>query len=108
MTRLAPIRVTIMAALTPFSLSTLAQNHARDHAVKKLLPLAGGHQPAAQAQKVPMPTELRWDPVPGARFYQAYVRDEWESERCLLTSKVISGNFLEIPSGLLKPGGSDT
>jgi len=81
---------------------------ARDHVVQKALPFAGGHQPAAQAENVPMPAELRWDPVPGARFYQVYVRDEWESERYLLTSKVISDNFLRIPPGLFKPGGSYT
>lgn len=81
---------------------------ARDHVVQKLLPFAGGHQPATQAENVPMPAELRWDPVPGARFYQVYVRDEWESERYLLTSKVIADNFLRIPPGLFKPGGSYT
>ncbi|MDP2133937.1 MAG: hypothetical protein Q8J99_10020 [Sulfuritalea sp.] len=81
---------------------------ARDHVVQKLLPFAGGYQPAAQAENVPMPTELRWDPVPGARFYQVYVRDEWESERYLLTSKVIADNFLKIPPGLFKSGGSYT
>ena len=81
---------------------------ARDHVVSKLLPFAGGHQPPAQSENVPMPTELRWDPVPGAGFYQIYVRDEWESERYLLISTVIKENFLRIPAGLFKPGGSYT
>lgn len=81
---------------------------ARDHVVRKVLPFASGHQPPAQSENVPMPNELRWDPVPGAGFYQVYVRDEWESERYLLTSKVIKDNFLKIPAGLFKPGGSYT
>lgn len=81
---------------------------ARDHVVQKVLPFARGHQPADQSENNPLPNELRWDPVPGARFYQVYVRDEWESERYLLTSKVISDNFLKIPAGLFKPGGSYT
>lgn len=81
---------------------------ARDHVVRKVLPMAGGHQPAAQSENVTMPDELRWDPVPGAGFYQIYVRDEWENERYLMISKIIKDNFLKIPPGLLKPGGSYT
>lgn len=81
---------------------------AKDRVVKKLLPFVGGHQPPPQSENQAMPTELRWDPVPGAGFYQVYVRDEWESERYLLASKVISDNHLKIPSGLFKPGGSYT
>lgn len=81
---------------------------ARDHVARKVLPLASGHQPPAQAENVPMPNELRWDPVSGAGFYQVYVRDEWESERYLLTSRIIKDNFLKIPPGLFKPGGSYT
>lgn len=81
---------------------------ARDHVVQKVLPFARGHQPADRSENNPLPNELRWDPVPGARFYQVYVRDEWESERYLLISKVIDDNFLKLPPGLFKPGGSYT
>ncbi|KAF0167045.1 MAG: hypothetical protein FD157_207 [Rhodocyclaceae bacterium] len=81
---------------------------AQDHVVQRVLPFAGGHQPPDQAEGVPMPGELRWDPVPGASFYQVYVRDEWESERYLLTSKIIKDNFLKIPLDLFKRGGSYT
>ncbi|MDP2823147.1 MAG: hypothetical protein Q8O52_10800 [Sulfuritalea sp.] len=81
---------------------------ARDHVVRKILPFASGHQPPARSENLPMPNELRWDPVPGAGFYQVYVRDEWESERYLLVSRIFKENYLKIPSGLFKPGGSYT
>ena len=81
---------------------------AQDRVVRKVLPFASGHQPADQSENTPLPSELRWNPVPGAGFYQVYVRDEWESERYLLTSQVIKDNFLKISPGLFKPGGSYT
>ncbi|MCF8178084.1 MAG: fibronectin type III domain-containing protein [Sulfuritalea sp.] len=81
---------------------------ARDHVLRKLLPFASNPQPPAGAENIPMPTELRWDPVPGAAFYQVYLRDEWESERYLLKTKIIKDNFFKLPPGLLKPGGSYT
>jgi len=81
---------------------------ARDHVVRKVLPLAGGHQPPAESENQSMPSELHWDPVPGAGHYQVYLRDEWESERYLFISKIIKDNALNIPPGLLKPGGSYT
>lgn len=81
---------------------------ASDHVVLKVLPFAKGQQPAAGSENIPMPSELRWDPVPGAAFYQVYLRDEWESERYLLVSRIIKDTFIKIPPGLLKPGGSYT
>ena len=81
---------------------------ARDHVVRKTLPFASGHLPADRSENTPLPADLRWDPVPGAGFYQVYVRDEWESDRYLLISKIIKDNFLKIPAGLFKPGGSYT
>lgn len=81
-------------------------HESKDHVVKAVLPFAKGHSPADGAEGVPLPTELKWDPVPGASHYQIYLRDEWESERYLLTSKIIPETSLPLPPGLLKPGGS--
>jgi hypothetical protein len=77
-----------------------------DRVVKAILPFASGQQPRDGAEGVAMPSELKWNPVPGASHYQIYLRDEWESERHLLISAIITETTLKLPSGLLKPGGS--
>ncbi len=83
------------------------QTHeARDHVISKAMPLATGHQPPDQAEKIALPTELRWAAIPGASHYQVYLRDEWESDRMLLTSPIVTENRLTLPAGLLQPGGS--
>lgn len=81
-------------------------HESKDHVVKEVLPFVVGHQPGDGAEGVAMPAVLKWDPVPGASHYQVYLRDEWESERYLLTSKIIAETSLPLPPGLLKNGGS--
>lgn len=85
-----------------------SRHESKDHVVKAVLDFVKGHQPADGTEAVPLPKELKWDPVPGASHYQVYLRDEWESERYLLTSKIIAETSLPLPPGLLKPGGSYT
>lgn len=51
-----------------------------------------------------MPAELAWKPVPGAQYYQVFVRDAWTNE-LLLRSKLLSEPRVEIPAGTLQPGG---
>ena len=77
---------------------------ARDFVVDAFMPMPTELQPAPGAQDVPMPTELRWDPVPGARYYQIYLRDKWNDELILKTD-MIREPFLKLPAGLLQPGG---
>jgi len=80
----------------------------KDHVVKAVLDFVKGHRPADGAEGVTMPTALTWEPVPGASHYQVYLRDEWESDRYLLASKIIAETSLPLPPGLLKAGGSYT
>ena len=87
------------------SLRNGATEEARDYVVMRTLPIATGLKPAADAENVPLPKELSWDPVPGARYYQVYLKDMWDGERVILTSKIVGEPRLDLPQGLIKPGG---
>lgn len=66
--------------------------------VRKVVPTDG-------AQAVKLPLKLTWDRVPGAQFYQVYVRDAW-SDELVFQSKLLDRNEIAIPAGRLEPGGS--
>lgn len=78
---------------------------ARDYVVVRKLPIATGMKPAANAENIPLPAELSWNPVPGATHYQVFIKDMWDSEKVILTSKLVMEPRLELPKGLVKPGG---
>lgn len=78
---------------------------AKDNIVLKLLPIAKNLQPAPGAENVPLPRELRWDTVPGALFYQVFIKDVWEDGQEILSSNLLSEPHLVLPPGLIKPGG---
>ena len=77
---------------------------AKDYVVISRLTQAGGQVPADGAEVV-LPDVLRWKPVPGARFYQVFIRDLWDDDRLIHTSKLLGSPALELPPGLLEPGG---
>ena len=101
-----PTKATEGWYLTRVTMKDGSRHEARDNVVKASMPLATGHQPPDQADKIQLPIELRWNPVPGAKFYQVFIRDEWESEKMLLSSPVLTESRLILPAGLIKPGGS--
>jgi hypothetical protein len=78
---------------------------AKDRVMLKSLPIAGNPQPAADAEDVDAPRQLSWDAVPGAKAYQVFLHDIWEGEAIILRSPHLTQNRVEIPAGLLKPGG---
>lgn len=79
---------------------------ARDRIELKSLPIASGLQPAPDAVDVPLPSELRWKVVPGALYYQVFIKDVWDDGKLILTSKLLTEPRLPLPAGLIKPGGS--
>lgn len=68
------------------------------------LPQAGGHTPANEAEVV-LPRSLQWEATPGAGFYQVFIRDLWNDDKLIHTSKLLNSPELVLPRGLLKPGG---
>lgn len=77
---------------------------AQDYVVISRLAQAGGQIPANEAE-VALPRSLRWDPVPGAGFYQVFIHDLWDDERLIYTSKLLNSPELVLPENLLRPGG---
>jgi hypothetical protein len=78
---------------------------ARDRIAINVLPIAIGHEPANSEAEIPLPTQLRWQAVPGATHYQVYIKDMWNGGQEFFRSKVLSAPQLDLPPDLLKPGG---
>ncbi len=78
----------------------------RDYVTLNPLPFAHGFQPAPNAQDIPLPTELRWDPVPGATHYKVFVKDLWNPSPLVFESAIIKENRVAVPPGALKKGGT--
>ena len=60
--------------------------------------------PSPDADQVPIPKELTWDAIPGAKHYQVFIKDLWEG-KLIHSSKLLSKPFFTIPKGLLKSSG---
>lgn len=66
--------------------------------VKDFIPVDG-------AEDIPVPKELRWQPVAGAKYYQVFVRDAFENT-LLLSSKLTDKTSVKIQKDLFEPGGT--
>lgn len=78
---------------------------ASDYVVLSRLDRASGQNPAHE-EILPLPPEkLSWIPVPGANFYQVFIRDQWEDNELIYTSKLLPEPVLILPPGLIKHGG---
>ncbi len=78
---------------------------ASDYVVPSELGRAGGQQPAHE-ESVPLPPEkLSWDPVSGAGFYQVFIRDQWDDDKLIYTSKLLTEPELQLPPGMIEDGG---
>jgi hypothetical protein len=78
---------------------------ASDYVVLSELGRAGGQQPAHEETVPSLPEKLSWKPVPGANYYQVFIRDEWEDNKLIYTSKLLSEPVLALPPGLIETGG---
>ncbi len=81
------------------------QHTARDYVIIQALPRASNLRPADGATGVPVPKTLSWDPVPGAQYYQVYIKDLWGGGQLIYRSKMLAEPRLELPADLLKPDG---
>jgi len=78
---------------------------ARDYVFIETLPIATKLNPSADAENIPLPKELSWSAVAGAKYYQVYIKDMWDDERVIHTSGFLDQPRLQLPPGLIKPGG---
>lgn len=80
------------------------QYTAKDFVILESMQRATNPQPANGSENVPVPKKLSWDPVPGAKHYQVYIKDLWEAKH-IYKSKLLGKPFIKLPKGLLTPGG---
>jgi hypothetical protein len=81
-----------------------SQIEARDYVIHHFMAHPTGVQPASGAIDVPVSTELRWNPIPGAKYYEVFVRDDWAGTESFASGLLTEPRFAP-PGGLLQPGG---
>lgn len=52
------------------------------------------------------PRELSWAPVAGASYYVVFIHDRWDSDRVIYESPKLAEPRLDVPPGILLPGGA--
>lgn len=78
---------------------------ARDMVLHRLLQLVSGNYPPPGAENIPMPRMLHWHDVDGAYWYKVFIRDMWNDEKLIYSSKLLPFPEHELPDGVLEPGG---
>ena len=78
---------------------------ASDYVILSKLERAGGQTPGHEQMVASPPQKLTWEPVPGASYYQVFIRDQWEDNKLIYTSKLLTEPALPLPPGLIEDGG---
>jgi len=78
---------------------------ASDYIVVSRLPRAGGQIPADGVEVPSPPASLTWDPVAGAGFYEVFIRDQWDDDKLIFTSRLLEKPELVLPEDLIQSGG---
>lgn len=77
---------------------------ARDYVIHHFMPHPAGIQPAPGARDVAASATLSWDPIPGAKYYEVFLRDEWDGARATASGLLAEPRFAP-PAGMLRAGG---
>lgn len=77
---------------------------ARDYVTHHFMAQPTGTWPTPDAHQVPASAVLRWDPIPGAKFYEVFLRDEWAGVKADGSGLLTEPRFVP-PPGRLQPGG---
>ena len=77
---------------------------AKDYVRVASSPIATGLTPSDAAELASVPKTLAWKPVPGAHFYQVFIRDIWDGDAKPFSSKMLSKPEFKVPAGLLHSG----
>jgi hypothetical protein len=60
-------------------------HRAHDYVIIDRLDRASEHTPADEQELPTPPAKLSWKAVPGAAFYQVFIRDQWDNKRLIYT-----------------------
>jgi len=77
----------------------------QDYVILHSLPQAGDQVPAHEEEVAEIPEKLSWEAVPGANFYQVFIRDLWNEDKLIYTSELLTRPELVLPPDLLHRGG---
>lgn len=78
---------------------------ASDYVEHKSLDIPRLVKPRIIDETAELPGSLQWTKVPGARYYQIFIKDLWNDGKLILTSKLLDKNYYKLPPELLKKGG---
>jgi len=90
-----------------YAIITMKDGHryaAKDFVIQHTMQLANNALPRDGAEDIPLPQKLTWDPVPGAKYYKVFLKDNWEGST-ILESELLTRPELVLPKGLISPGG---
>ena len=88
---------------------TLTDNEvftAKDYVIIYKLPQAGVQSPANEAELAEAPSRLSWEPVPGANYYEVFIRDLWDDDKLVYSSELLDKPEISLPPGVLQKGGT--
>jgi len=86
------------------SLKDGSRFEARDYVIHHFMAHPTGIQPVPGAVDLPASTELRWDPIPGAKVYEVFLRNDWEGTESTASGLLTEPRYTP-PKGMLQPGG---
>lgn len=78
---------------------------ASDYVIISRLARTSGQQPADGQDLAAPPAQLHWRPVDGAGFYQVFIRDKWNDDKLIYTSRLLDKPELKLPAGLFEDSG---
>jgi len=77
---------------------------ARDYVIHHLMAQPTATQPAPGAGGVSASTELRWAPIPGAKYYEVFLRNDWDGIESTASGLLTESRY-KPPKGMLQSGG---
>jgi hypothetical protein len=78
---------------------------AKDFVIISPLPRVSKTHPPDGAEDIPLPVKLSWTPVSDDAYYQVFIRDIWNEDKLVYTSKLLDKPVLAVPAGVLQPDG---
>jgi hypothetical protein len=87
------------------SLADGTRLNAKDYVIISRLPRPSGMNPPDGAERIPLPEKLTWSAVEQASYYQVFIRDRWDDDTLIYTSKLLREPELAVPPGLLQADG---
>lgn len=80
---------------------------AKDYVIHHFMAHPDGVHPAPDAKEIDATTDLRWNPIPGAKYYKVYLKDIWAGTPAIESGLLTEPRFVP-PPGTLQPGGEYT